>query len=484
MRDLLESIDTRKRILKICLILLNLAFLAYWLILAFYSRLHFDDMHFMAKLRELSIPAYVKDMYFSRSGRFVAYIINGVMSIVTTTLGFHHLWAIFYYVLGISICWYVVKDLGKEIPRSLRFLTVCLIYNLFVLTNIDFPVFYWLCAMTYYLNFPIACLILKLVNQERLKGWQWPVLVLAVIYTGGGNEAFTPVALLLLFFNGLYWWRSKGWSVKETWALPQVRHIVWTALAILVLFAVVVIAPGNYGRMSDADHFMHPAGIAGWVKGIVDAVVSFFYFTAFYLPYYAIVFALAFYLGSQIPADTTSATGKGKKILILALSFLAYLIISALPNVYLYSDFGIQRTYTHTVLVLILSICAAGFILGRGRPSNAAGNTAVAGLLALTLIMGINIRMDAPTAKAYARSVDKRAELLTRLQQEGQKDPVIVPALVTPSTVDTKYFILDLLGKKSEKPVLYYYSDATEIDNGYVTIMKDYLGLDFDFSIQ
>ncbi len=479
-----DRIDKKERILKICLTLVNLAFLEYWLILAFFSRLHFDDMHFIAKLRDMSIPAYVKDMYFSRSGRFVAYIINGLMSAVITTLGFHHLWAIVYYILGIAICWYVVKDFGKKIPRFLLFLTVCLVYNLFVLTNIDFPVFYWLCAMTYYLNFPIACLILKLVNQERLNGWQWATLGLAVIYTGGGNESFTPIALLLMFFNGLYWWRSKGWSVKETWTLPQVRRIVWTAAAILALFAIVVIAPGNYGRMSDADHFMHPDGIAGWIKGLANAVVSFFYFTAFYLPYYAVVFALAYYFGSRMPTNAPSMPGKGKLVLAIALSFLAYLIVSAIPNVFLYSDFGIQRTYTHTVLVLILAIGAIGFVLGRGRPSRMAVTATVAGLLALTVIMGVNIKMDTPSARDYARSVDERTELLTRLQENGQKDPVIVPALSIPATIDTKFFILDLLGKKSDKPVLYYYSDATEIDNGYEMIMKDYLGLDFDFSIQ
>ncbi len=298
----------RERVLKACLVLVNLVFLAYWLILAFYSRLHFDDMHFIAKLRDMSIPAYVKEMYLTRSGRFVAYIINGVMSTVTTTLGFHQLWSIVYYVIGVAICWYVVKDWELAIPRTLLFLSVCLVYNLFILTNIDFPVFYWLCAMTYYLNFPIACLILKLINQERIKGWQWPVLVLAVIYTGGGNEAFTPVVLLMMLFNGLYWWRSKGWNVKETWALPQVRQIVWTAVAILILFAIVVVAPGNYGRLSDADHFVQPVGFEGWAKGLVNAVVSFFYFTAFYFPYYAVVFALAYYLGSLTPHTSPSSS--------------------------------------------------------------------------------------------------------------------------------------------------------------------------------
>ena len=479
MNALTSDGERRERVLKACLVLVNLVFLAYWLILAFYSRLHFDDMHFIAKLRDMSIPAYVKEMYLTRSGRFVAYVINGVMATVTTGLGFHQFWSILYYVLGIAICWYAVKDMGREIPRSLLFLTVCFVYNLFVLTNIDFPVFYWLCAMTYYLNFPVACLILKLLNKDRLNGWQWAVLGLAVVYTGGGNESFTPIVLLMMLVNGLYWWHSEGWKVKETWELPQVRRIVWTAVIILALFAVVVVAPGNYGRMSDADLFVQPEGVSGWLKGLANAVVMFFYFTAFYLPYYAVVFALAYYLGSRTASDAPSA-GRWKTVLYLALAFLAYLVVSALPNVFLYSYFGIQRTYTHTVLVFILTIGACGFVLGRGKPSRIARAGTVAGLLALTLIMGINIKMDVPSAKAFAQSVDDRVENLIRLQKNGQKDPVTVPALSVPSTIDAKYFILNTLGKKTEKPVLYYYTD-TKKEPGYVAIMKEYLGLDFDF---
>ena len=89
--------------------LLNVLFLAYWGALAYYSQLHYDDLHFLWKMREMSVLEYVKEMYFTRSGRFVGYAINGVVSNITDALGFHQLWAMFYYVLGLGICWLVVK---------------------------------------------------------------------------------------------------------------------------------------------------------------------------------------------------------------------------------------------------------------------------------------------------------------------------------------------------------------------------------------
>jgi len=64
---------------NILLLLLNLLFFTYYVLLAFYSRPHYDDLHFLWKLKQMSIGEYVSDMYFSRSGRFVGYFLNGLV---------------------------------------------------------------------------------------------------------------------------------------------------------------------------------------------------------------------------------------------------------------------------------------------------------------------------------------------------------------------------------------------------------------------
>lgn len=61
--------------IKWMLVATNIAFLVYYIALAFYSRPHYDDLHFMWKLQKMSIFDYIKDMYFSRSGRFGAYFL-------------------------------------------------------------------------------------------------------------------------------------------------------------------------------------------------------------------------------------------------------------------------------------------------------------------------------------------------------------------------------------------------------------------------
>lgn len=453
--------------------------MVYWVILACYSQLHYDDIHFLWKMREMSLFDYVKEMYFSRSGRFVGYAINGVMSIVTDKLGFHQLWALLYYALGLCICWLVVKDVKLPVTRAALFLGMCFVYNLYILTNIDFPVFFWHCAMSYYLCLPLACLLLKYLNMDKLKWWQWVLLGAMAVLIGGGNEAFTPIVLLLMFVCGMYWWHSKGWNVKETWAMPQVRRIVWVAVLILVLFAIVVVAPGNYVRMNESADFVHPVGLLGWIIALVKAIGMFFYFMAFYVPYYMIAFVLAYYVGAK--TDVTLPASKGKLVIGLAIAFMAYLIISSLPNVYLYGGFGIQRSYTQDVFAMILAVLGIGFVLGVGRKPEKPGWCAVSGMLALTVIMCINIVNDTPSARAYGKAVDERMERLSSIRDQGQKETITVAPLPVPYTEDPKHLVFHLLGKETPQPMLYYISEADTIPNEYEYHMKRVLNLDFDF---
>lgn len=471
-----SSVD---KLILYSLALLNILFLTYWGILAFYSPLHYDDLHFLWKMREMSVFEYVKEMYFSRSGRFMSYAINGVVSNIIDVLGFHQLWAMLYYALGLGICWLVVKDYKLPVTRFGLFMGICFFYNLYILTNIDFPVFFWLCAMSYYLCFPMACLLLKYMNEDKLNWWQWLMVVFLLVLIGGGNEAFTPIVLLLMFICGMYYWHSKAWIVKDTWALPQVKRIVWAAVTMLVLFSIVVAAPGNYNRMEDASQFVHPFGVIGWLKAMTNAVGMFLYFMAFYLPYYLVVFVLSFYIGSK--SDIQLPVKKRKLVFMIGLGFVAYLLVSSLPNVYLYNGFGIQRTYTPAVFVLMLVVVSIGFILGLGKSSKRSGQVSIFGLVVMAAIIVVNIFNDTPVAKNYGRAVDERIEMLCSLRDKGQTETVAVAPLPIPYTEDVKHFVLTRMGRKTTRTVLYYISEADTIPNEYECHLKRVLNLNFDF---
>ena len=475
-----KGVPLNKVILATVLVL-NLLFLAYWIVLALYSRPHYDDLHFLWKMREMTIFEYVKEMYLTRSGRFVAYAINGIMASVTNVVGFHQLWAIFYYALGIVICIIAINGIDLPISKTARFAGVCLFYNLYVLTNIDFPVFYWLCAMTYYLCFPIACLTFVYLNKSSLNWKEWIVLIVSAVFLGGGNEAFTPVFLIVMFICGLYWWYSQKWDIRKTWKLPQVQRIVWVSLLILFVLIIVVVAPGNYVRMNGDSQFSHPDSLVGWGRATIEAMVMFSYFMAFYIPYLLVLFLLAFCVGSRL--SVRLARKKIVYIICIISGFFVYLMASCIPNVFLFGGFGVQRTYTHVVCALLLTVCSIGLVSGIGKSDSWAKWGSFIGAISLIVIMFLNLYNDTPTARHYAQAVDERVEQLNMLQAKGQIESVKVSALPVPYTEDSKHFLLKSVGIDSPKSVLYYISDTDVEPNEYEFHMKKLLGLDFDFTL-
>lgn len=467
------------KVILVSLIVLNTVFLVYWGMLAYYSQLHYDDLHFLWKMREMSVFEFVKSFYYSRSGRFVVYGIDAIVSVITDKLGFHQLWSILYYVLGVGLCWLVVKEEKVGLSKFGLLMCTMFFYNLYVLTNIDFPVFYYLCAMMYYLSLPAALVVLKYLSKPSLSWKQWVVFMLSILFLGGAFETFTPIVLLAMFFMGMHYWHEKNWNVCATWSMPQVKRIVWTALVLLVLLIVVVAAPGNYVRMNESPEIVHPSGAIGWLKAVANAVVMFFYFMAFYLPYYLVVFVLAYYVGAK--ANILLPKTKSKMAIGFAIAFVVYLIISSLPDVYLYGGFGVQRLYTHVVFALMLTVVAIGFIMGDGKKFTKSGWCAVGGIAVLVVIMSMNIFNDAPSARAYGTAVDERIGYLCSLRDEGQKNMVVVSPLPVPYTEDPKHLVFHLMGKNSPQPVLYYISETDTIPNEYEYHMKRVLNLDFDF---
>lgn len=471
--------------IEILLLVLNALFIIYYLMLAIYSQPHYDDLHFMWKMNEMSIYDYVKEMYLSRSGRFVAYGLNGVIFSVVNIVGYHQFWPIVFYIIGVLICCKTAKECIKSIDSTVLFNVILLIYNIYILINIDFAVFNWLCAMSYYLLAPSCCLLFCYLNKSILKWYDYVVLSLLVVFLGGGQEAFTPVVLLIMFFNGLYYWHKNDWDIKVTWDLPQIRRIVYVAIAMIILLLIVVVAPGNYVRMADTSQFIHPVGIIGWIKSIVHANGMYLYFMIFYIPYMFILFTITYLLGNRYGTRCLNRIQKIKIVFLLLFSLFIYTLVSSLPNVYLYGGFGIQRSYTHCVFVLLLCVAVCGYVLGDAeRKSNIPSFVPIIGLLTFISIMSINIYNDIPVAQQYSEAVNERIEQLQDLQTNGNKEVVVVKELPQPEVNDIKSCLFAFIGKKISKPSLYYTSDTDTVPNEYMYHFKRVYGIDFDFIIE
>jgi len=476
----------QKKILPVALVLLNILFLIYYAFWSFNGFLHFDDLGATAAMAHSSIIRHVYDIYMGQSGRFVGCFICAVIFKFVAITGVYRFFPLLFLLIGYGLMGLCVKNL-PFVNKKLASLIALLLYNLYVLTAIDFAVFIWICALYYYLLAPSLVLFCIYLSKKTLNVGQWILFVLSGIFIAGGSEAFTPVALVVMFLTGMYYWYSNKWSIIETWNQPQVKRIVFAAIGILILFAVVVVAPGNYVRMqtSVSEGFAHPDGLVGWGVAIAKCCATFLYLSAFYFPYYLVPFCLFIYLGTK--QTCILPYSKPRMILILTIFFACYLIASVLPIAYVYNGFGIQRLYTHVTFMLILYICGLGYVIGMNTTKLATSTAwlSAIGIICLSGITIINIANDVPIMQRFSKSVDDRVTYLTELQKKGNTETVEVEPYANMRTIDAKYTILKWLGKKNNlKPYLYYEADTDVTPNEYEDHYRKVYGLDFDFVLK
>ena len=476
----------KKKGVVLLLGIVNISFIIYYIILAYYARPHYDDLHFLWMLRDMSIFDYVKEMYFSLSGRFMAYLTNGIVFKLAILLNEYRFFPILFGFIGFMFFWQALKGLSKYTSKFLLLNIILLFYNLYILTSIDFPVFYWLCAMSYYILAPMLLYLIVIINKNSISALQWGILIFLVIFLGGGHEAFTPIVLAVLFCNFCYYFYKNNYNFIATWKDRRVRLIFIVSLIIVLCFIIVVIAPGNYNRLKDTSEFKHSENLFDIIKGFVSAIITFWYFVSFYIPYYGILILLFVYIGKLLKEKTRIIFGLSYKQLavLCLLAYIIYLCLTVTPSVFLWGGFGIQRNYTHAVFFTMAFLCFQGFIFGYFKSKNNRVKHIIlgfsVGLLILTAIMTVNIKADTISARKYAQSIDDRLQYLTTLNNQEQKDTVSVARIKTPYTKDVKWVINRLIkAKNNPQPMLYYISDTEVVPNEYALHYSKVYNLNF-----
>lgn len=491
MRELTKNNWAEKGVIGL-LVVLNALFLYYWVVLAANYCPHFDDVHFLWQMRDHSIAQYVHEMYITHGGNFVGYGLNGIIFTIANWVGDYHFWPIVFYGIGIVLTWCVFRDMPWIKNSGYKgWLSIIALYNVYVLTSIDYAVFTWLCAMQYYLFAPLLCLLMKYLAKETLAWWQWIVLIFMAIFIAGNAVSISTVVFVVLFAYGMWIWYKQGWNVKNTWAKPQVKRLISITALMLVCFAIVFVAPGNWNRMEWAEDVQQPQNLMQFIKAIAVCAGMFIYMMMFYLPYHLIAVALGAWAGSKYPMNLPMGRGKTRGLVILL--FIVYLLISVVPLAYLSNGFAIQRNYIQIGFFYMMMLFAIGYIWASGKWKVESrkwkverGMCMVCSVCAVFLItiMCLNIKQDLPVARAYNKAHQEREAYLLELQEKRQKETVTVTPFPDTHTPDAKYTILKWIGKNSGRQAIYYEADTDVKPNEYEFFMRKWLRLDFDYVLE
>lgn len=479
----MESLKFNK-ILWSAVACLNVVFLVYYCGLAVYMRLHYDDIHFLYSAQIQNLWEYLEWVWFDRSGRMTVYAMNWIFSTITLKVGVYWFWPILYMLFGWLLCWIFVRELPIAVANWKKFILLVLIYNIYILTAVDFAVFYWPCAMQYYIIGPATLAIVGYAIRKDMKWYQWVFALLVICLVGLGYEYWIPLALLILFFVGLYYWKCQQWDVRKTWAQPNVRRIILFAVLLLIGFIVTTSAPGMYKRVeggAEYEGMVHPDSLVTMCIAYGKTIATLLYFQVFYIPYYFILAVAAMAAGAYSEHRDTDF---GQILKPISCALIIVIAVACVEPAYIYGGFGIQRFYTPLILLITFYFAIAGYMLGCQYSTKLhslwAQTTALVGLSCMAIIMVVNISYDCPIAKKYAEAVDKRKEYILSMQAQNHTGVLELDKIARPCSIDAKYVLFTLFRKQTTQPAIYYYSDVEDSPNDYSVFIRKAYQLDFD----
>ena len=472
------------KLCKYCLALISILFLIYFTILSINSRPHFDDLNFISTFANgTSIIDYVSEYYYSESGAFASFFINGLLFNKFNNFELYKYYPILFILLGSIICCYSFKLLIKGTKIRDIVLFTLVFYSIYIFTIIDQTVPYWLCAMGYCLKGPELLLLFSLLVCEKKTILDKILIFILVIKLGGGNIAFACIALACFCLFFVIKIAICKFSLSEVLKDKRARIFLAAFIVFIIAFSINISAPGYYRRLNggEIDLATRPSGIISFLKCSVSCIVTFIYFNIFNLPYLLTTMAIACYFRGS----SGICISDGKKIAVVStILYIVILICYSWPSAFIFGSFGYQRPWSGMCFITYLYAATIGFCI---PPFNKAGQRSVSGIITLACciftISAISLHLinDTASSREYAKEYDARMTLLSTVPKDYEGEIVLKP-LTQPYTTDMKYVIRHIIDNSyGIKPELYIIPDNAKSHSE--DAFRNYFGLSSKLNI-
>lgn len=245
---------------------------------------------------------------------------------------------------------------------------------------------------------------------------------LAIVFSAGFSETFTPLQLVILVCWSL-------WALVSTPRRKQDISFLLAGMAGALLGLVLMVAaPGNSERQA---FYPPPPGLFEMI-GIVLNGCLYFAKTIFADPGKTIaligLIAAGFVTGGLISKKQETKTREAFFIVIVGLAFIIFCFP---PAAYGQSTFPSDHTLVIPTYILALTVISAGFMLGRSSAGslNKNGSVAFPGLVLLTLIFigysefttSRSYYLEIPSAITYAEDWQLRDEQINAAKLAGEE---------------------------------------------------------------
>ena len=200
-------------------------------------------------------------------------------------------------------------------------------------------------GMLFCLKGSIVLLLLSFINRKGSRAIDWVMVAFLAFWEGGGNAALSCVILATLGMNALVILYLNKWNLSIAFRDARGKKVILALCVMLISFAVVVAAPGNYVRLNGVEFeaMPRPESFAQWLVKCAKCVVMFCYFSAFNIHWYAVTGAIAWTMGKS----TDMVVNNGRKLIpVIAGFWVLEMILFSMPQAFLFGGFGYQRVWT------------------------------------------------------------------------------------------------------------------------------------------
>jgi len=447
-----------------------------------FNRLSLDDLGFALQLKENSIWNYMMGMYFTWQGRFMGFFLNGIQ--MKSYFLFNRMlpFSLTLYFLNIFL---VARSLINffKIDKVMSMLFAVILFQLYIFSMFDISSYFWMCAKPYTFEICLGFFALSdIFCNPKESILNYLVLSISFAFLGCSYEIYAPIILLILGSALIYKFHSVQYNIHHF--KTHNRKLIFAFFVGTVFFVLMVIAPGNWIRLSVHEKFANLSLLQIFRTSVLNCIQLIkLLFLRFY--YYFLFIVLLIVLIKEKSLDVVTKTIDNrkpmKKVWVYLFITVVLCFVSVLINTFAVGKRMELRAFNHINLLLFLFIGLSVFELSKGYDFKKSLISLFPVSLMIIIVLNLyNSFSNYSELKEYVNSENERIEYLERLKRGSNKDKIKLKELSTPIYRSIDEFWKIVVPKYTEFVLIKPNEVSWDINNFYNKTFRKYYNLDFD----
>ena len=449
-----------------------------------YNDLSLDDIGFALQLKEKSVFGFISDMYMTWQGRYTSFFLTACAIksyfVFDTTL----VYALVMLLINIALLTNALKILfGLSLKDALPYAIV--FHGSYILSMFDISSYFWICTKPYTLFISMTIYVIaKLYRQKDGNFWDYISVVLVSIFIGVSWEIYAPIVLLFAGCLLFYYWKQCHFSIP---LLVKSYPLLFLAFIVATLaFIIMVIAPGNWGRMSvhESDALTAKSNYVGVIVTNLIQLAKLLFFRLPYIILYVFLIGVLAYKYLSTKKETVD-TGQLLKRWCCYIGITLFLLVVSLAlNTYAVGARMEMRSFNHVLLLLALclGLMTRDFVLWDKFQKFSVFNGMCTSFLVLFVVdMIYMLPANYIELEAYSDSKQKREDFIELKIKENTTGIVRLEELDAPAFHSIVEDCSSAVMPSYTRHVLLKPNEVSyRIDNFYNVTYREYYELPFD----